>query len=48
MKPIFTEKTLKELGDLLKDSNIEYANDYLKKYKLKIYIKNDKKYIGSL
>jgi hypothetical protein len=48
MKPIFTENTLKEVGDLLKDSNIEYANDYLKKYKLKIYIKNDKKYIGSL
>ena len=48
MKPIFNNVTLKELSNLLKDSNIEHANNYLKKYKLKIYIKDSKKYIGSL
>ena len=48
MKPIFNEGNLSELSDLLKDSNFENLNNYLKKYKLKIYINNDQKYIGSL
>lgn len=48
MKPIFNENNLQELSALLKDSNFEILNNYLKKYKLKIYINNDQKYIGSL
>lgn len=48
MKPIFNENNLQELSALLKDSNFENLNNYLKKYKLKIYINNDQKYIGSL
>ena len=48
MKPIFNEGNLSELSALLKDSNFENLNNYLKKYKLKIYINNDQKYIGSL
>jgi hypothetical protein len=48
MKPIFNEDNLSELSALLKDSNFENLNDYLKKYKLKFYINNDQKYIGSL
>jgi hypothetical protein len=48
MKPIFNEGNLSELSAHLKDSNFENLNNYLKKYKLKIYINNDQKYIGSL
>lgn len=48
MKPIFNENNLQELSAFLKDSNFENLNNYLKKYKLKIYINNDQKYIGSL
>lgn len=48
MKPIFNENDLEELSKLLKDSNFEYINNILKKYKLYIYTKDNQKYIGSL
>lgn len=48
MNPIFNQSDLEELSKLLKDSNTEYINNNLKKYKLFIYIKDNKKYIGSL
>jgi hypothetical protein len=47
-KAIFNQDDINQISNLLKDPNLDLVNNYLKKYKLKIYIKDNQKVIGSL
>lgn len=47
-KAIFNQDDIDQISKMLKDSNLDPANNYLKKYKLKIYMKDNQKVIGSL
>jgi hypothetical protein len=47
-KAIFNQDDINQISNLLKDANLDPVNNYLKKYKLKIYMKDNQKVIGSL
>lgn len=47
-KAIFSQDDINQISNLLKNSNLDPVNNYLKKYKLKIYMKDNQKVIGSL
>jgi len=47
-KTIFNQDDINQISNLLKDANLDPVNNYLKKYKLKIYMKDNQKVIGSL
>ena len=47
-KAIFNQGDINQISNLLKDPNLDLVNNYLKKYKLKIYMKDNQKVIGSL
>ena len=47
-KAIFNQDDINQISNLLKDPNLDLVNNYLKKYKLKIYMKDNQKVIGSL
>ena len=47
-KAIFNQDDINQISNLLKDANLDLVNNYLKKYKLKVYMKDNQKVVGSL
>jgi hypothetical protein len=47
-KAVFSQDDINQISNLLKDANLDLVNNYLKKYKLKIYMKDNQKVVGSL
>lgn len=47
-KAIFSQDDINQISNLLKDANLDLVNNYLKKYKLKVYMKDNQKVVGSL